>query len=54
MKATRQVLTSLASNAVVAEGEVVSAAEVLWTPSARDETLTSRDLMVDFPTLITL
>ncbi|GAX12542.1 hypothetical protein FisN_24Hh118 [Fistulifera solaris] len=54
MEATRQVLTSLASNAVVAEGEVVSAAEVLWTPSARDETLTSRDLMADFPTLITL
>jgi uncharacterized membrane protein len=48
------VLTSLASNTVIAEGEVLSAAEVLWTPSARDETITSRDLLVDFPTLITL
>ncbi|GAX22835.1 hypothetical protein FisN_24Lu129 [Fistulifera solaris] len=54
MEATRQVLTSLANNAVVAEGEVLSAAEVLWTPSARDETLTSHDLMTDFPSLITL
>ena len=53
-EATRNVLTSISSHAVVAEGQVVSAAEVLWTPSDREETMTSRDLMVDFPTLINL
>lgn len=53
-EATREVLASLSSNAVVAEGEVVSAAEVLWTPSDREEIMTSRDLILDFPTLINL
>jgi uncharacterized membrane protein len=51
---TKEVLTSIASDVVVAEGEVVNAVELFWTPSERTETVTSRDLIADFPELISL
>jgi len=51
---TKEVLTSIASDVMVGEGEVVNAVEVFWTPSDRNEVVTSRDLIADFPELVTL
>jgi uncharacterized membrane protein len=48
------VLSSIASDVLVAEGDVVNAVEVFWTPSKRDEVLTSTDIIIDFPELVTL
>jgi Protein of unknown function (DUF1517) len=54
MTGTQAVLNSIASNCLVDEGEVVNAAEIFWTPGEPSETLTSTDLIVDFPELVTL
>lgn len=54
MMETQEVLASIASDVLVDDGELLNAVEVFWTPSARDEVLSSRDLIVDFPELITL
>lgn len=51
---TKEVLTSIASDVTVADGEVVNAVEVFWTPSDREEVLTTRDIIADFPELVTL
>ena len=51
---TKEVLTSIASDVLVDQGDVVNAVEVFWTPSDRDEVLTSIDIIADFPELITL
>lgn len=39
---------------MVDEGEVTNAVEVFWTPGDPKETLTTTDLIVDFPELVTL
>mmetsp|Transcript_19578 Transcript_19578/g.18784 ORF Transcript_19578/g.18784 Transcript_19578/m.18784 type:complete len:262 (-) Transcript_19578:75-860(-) len=51
---TNEVLSSIAGDALVDDGYCVNAVEVFWTPSERDEVLTSRDVIVDFPELIDL
>ena len=51
---TTKVLTSIASDVLVDEGQVVNAFEVLWSPGDNKEVLTSRDIIVDFPELIDL
>jgi uncharacterized membrane protein len=51
---TQSVLNSIASNCKVDDGEVTRAAEVFWIPGDPSETLTSRDIIVDFPELIDL
>lgn len=54
MLETQEVLSSIASDVVVDDGACVNAVEVFWTPSARDEVLSSRDIIIDFPELLTL
>jgi uncharacterized membrane protein len=49
---TKEVLASIASDCMVDDGYCVNAAEVLWTPSDRNEVLSKRDIIVDFPELI--
>jgi uncharacterized membrane protein len=49
---TQKVLNSIASNCKVEEGDVTNAVEVFWTPGDPKETLTSRDIIADFPELI--
>ena len=51
---TKEVLTSIASDVLVADGDCVNAVEVFWTPSDREEVLTNMDIIADFPTLVTL
>lgn len=51
---TQKVLTSIASDVLVDEGQVVNAFEVFWTPGDGKEVLTKRDVIVDFPELIDL
>ena len=51
---TEKVLNSIASNCIVEEGEVIRAVDFFWTPGDPEETLTSLDLIVDFPELIEL
>lgn len=51
---TQKVLTSIASNLLVDEGDVVNAFELFWTPGDGTEVLTTRDVIVDFPELIDL
>ena len=49
---TQKVLTSIASDVLVDEGQVVNAFEAFWTPGDGNEVLTSRDIIADFPELI--
>lgn len=51
---TKEVLSSIASDSMVGGGDFVNAVEVFWTPSERNEVLTSRDVLLDFPELIDL
>mmetsp|Transcript_1382 Transcript_1382/g.1863 ORF Transcript_1382/g.1863 Transcript_1382/m.1863 type:complete len:267 (+) Transcript_1382:82-882(+) len=51
---TEDVLQSIASDAMVEDGDCVNAVEVFWTPGESTEVLSSRDLIVDFPELITI
>lgn len=51
---TNQVLSSIAADALVDDGYCVNAVEVFWTPSERDEVLTSRDVVLDFPEIVDL
>ena len=51
---TQKVLTSIASDVLVDEGQVVNAFEAFWTPGDGKEVLTSRDIIADFPELVTL
>ena len=51
---TKDVLSSIASDAMVDEGYCVNAVEVFWTPSARNEVMTKNDVILDFPELIDL
>ena len=51
---TKDVLQSIASNAMVEDGDFVNAVEVFWAPGDSEEVLSKHDLIVDFPELITL
>lgn len=51
---TRDVLASVAADCLVDEGYCLNAAEVFWTPGAKDEVLTKNDVILDFPELIDL
>jgi uncharacterized membrane protein len=48
------VLTSIASDVLVDGGYCVNAAEVFWTPSDKNEILTKKDVIVDFPEIVDL
>lgn len=48
------VLQTLASEALTDEGDNIMAVEVLWTPSEVGNTLSKRDLILDYPELIQL
>uniref|UniRef100_A0A7S2UEM4 Uncharacterized protein n=1 Tax=Attheya septentrionalis TaxID=420275 RepID=A0A7S2UEM4_9STRA len=49
---TREVVSSVASDSMVDGGYCLNAAEVFWTPGERDEVLTSRDVILDFPEIV--
>lgn len=51
---TKDVLSSIAADCVVEDGECLNAIEVFWTPSDRKEVLSPMDLIADFPELVTL
>ena len=51
---TKEVLTSIASDCRVEGGDCLNAFEVFWTPSEPTEVLSERDVIIDFPELITL
>ncbi|KAL7568996.1 hypothetical protein ACA910_021287 [Epithemia clementina (nom. ined.)] len=51
---TEEVLQSIASDAMVDDGDCVNAVEVFWTPGDPSEVLTNTDLVVDFPELVTI
>ena len=51
---TQDVLQSIASDVMVEDGDCVNAVEIFWTPGEPNEVLTSKDLIVDFPELITI
>jgi uncharacterized membrane protein len=51
---TKDVLSSIASNCMVEEGECLNAVEIFWSPSEPNESMSKRDLIVDFPELIDL
>jgi uncharacterized membrane protein len=51
---TKQVLTSLASDAMVEGGDCVNAFELFWTPAETTDVLSRSDLILDFPELIDL
>lgn len=50
----RACLQGLASDSLTDNGENVMAVELLWTPVDRGDTVTSRDLIIDYPELIKL
>lgn len=54
LQGTKDVLSSIASDVLVERGQLLNAVEVFWTPSERNEVLTSRDVILDFPELIDL
>eukprot|EP00586_Coscinodiscus_wailesii_P011940 CAMPEP_0172495066 /NCGR_PEP_ID=MMETSP1066-20121228/63143_1 /TAXON_ID=671091 /ORGANISM="Coscinodiscus wailesii, Strain CCMP2513" /LENGTH=272 /DNA_ID=CAMNT_0013266513 /DNA_START=87 /DNA_END=905 /DNA_ORIENTATION=+ len=49
---TQKVLNSIASDAMVEDGDLVNAVEVFWTPGEKSEVLTRTDVIIDFPELI--
>uniref|UniRef100_A0A7S2HHI5 Uncharacterized protein n=1 Tax=Helicotheca tamesis TaxID=374047 RepID=A0A7S2HHI5_9STRA len=51
---TKEVLSSLAADCQVEDGDCLNAVEVFWTPSDPNEVLTNQDIIIDFPELITL
>jgi Protein of unknown function (DUF1517) len=51
---TQKVLTSIASDVLVDDGQVVNAFEAFWVPGDGNEVLTTRDIIADFPELVTL
>ena len=50
----KRALQLLAANVMVERGELLVAAEVLWTPSESDEVLTRGDMLLDYPELLDL
>jgi len=51
---TQKVLNSIASDAMVENGDLVNAVEVFWTPGEKNEVLMKRDMFMDFPELLDL
>jgi len=51
---TKEVLSSIASDSMVDNGDCVNAVELFWTPSERDEVLSYQDALLDFPELVDL
>lgn len=51
---TQEILSGLASDVMVQDGDCLNAVEVFWTPSEPDEVLGKEDIILDFPELITL
>jgi Protein of unknown function (DUF1517) len=52
---TREVLSSIASDVLVNSGNCVNAVELFWVPGdPKNEKLTKKDLILDFPELIDL
>jgi hypothetical protein len=51
---TKDVLSSIASDAIVEDGDCINAVELFWTPSDREEVLLAPDMILDFPELIDL
>jgi len=51
---TKDVLSSIASDCMVEDGECMNAVELFWTPSDREEVLLAPDMFLDFPELIDL
>lgn len=54
LSGTEEVLTSIASDCMVNDGDCLNAVEVFWTPSERGEVLTKIDMIADFPEIIDL
>jgi uncharacterized membrane protein len=50
----KEILQSLASEALTDEGENIMAVEILWTPSEVGNVLSERDIVQDYPELIRL
>jgi len=48
------VLSSIASDCMVDDGECLNAVEIFWTPSDRSEVLGRLDVVTDFPEIIEL
>lgn len=51
---TKDVLSSVASDCMVEDGECINAVELFWTPSDPEEILLGPDMYLDFPELIDL
>lgn len=51
---TKEVLSSIASDCMVDDGECLNAVEIFWCPGERSEVLTKMDLITDFPEIIDL
>lgn len=51
---TKEVLSSIASDCMVDDGDCLNAVEIFWTPSDRDEVMSRIDMITDFPELIDL
>lgn len=51
-EATKKVLSNIASDCMVEEGDNVNAVEIFWTPSDPEEVLSKNDMIIDFPELI--
>ena len=49
---TKEVLSSIASDVMVDNGECLNAVEIFWSPSQRSEVLGKIDVITDFPEII--
>ena len=49
---TKEVLSSIASDCMVDDGDCLNAVEIFWSPSERDEVMNRLDMITDFPELI--
>jgi uncharacterized membrane protein len=51
---TKEVLSSIASDCMVDEGDCLNAVEIFWCPSERNEVLNKLDVITDFPEILDL
>jgi len=54
LSGTKEVLSSIASDCMVDDGECLNAVEIFWSPSERSEVMSRIDMITDFPELIDL
>lgn len=52
LSGTKEVLSSIASDCMVDDGECLNAVEIFWSPSERSEVLGKIDVITDFPEII--